>query len=162
MRHLIRGISVALALVAIGAAVSACSSSAAVEAPAPPSAVAPPAQATADGSIRLTIRLAPGGAEVISRVETDAPSQRRDPFRNEPTFFRVLDVSGRVLAERGFRLETALRSELPDADGALTGARVPLAAPIASIQVPRLAGATAVRLYRKAAPAPELLAEVKP
>lgn len=158
----------ALVLCAIAVTPWGCAPSAAVDAPtaAPAGSMAPAPAATATGSVRLTIRLAPGGAELLSRVETDEPVQRRDPYRNEPTFFRVLDRQGRVLAERGFKLVTELRSEVPAADGALTGVRVPIEAPIFSIQVPRFADASAVRLYRRDPAAanaePELLAEVKP
>jgi len=118
------------------------------------------------GSVRLTIRLSPGGAEVLSRVASDAPVQRRDPYRNAPTFFRVYDGAGRALAERGFRLETELRSEAPAADGTISGERVPIDAPVVSIQIPRFAEAASVKLYRRDAAAPgaepALLAEVKP
>ncbi|MCK9460179.1 MAG: hypothetical protein M0R80_11115 [Proteobacteria bacterium] len=133
---------------------------------APAAAAATPgaasADAQADGSTRLTIRLAPGGPEVLSRADSDESVQRRDPYRNEPTFFRVVDGAGRVLAERGFRLEDELRSEAPAADGTLSGEHVPLEAPIVSLQIPRFAGAAAVRLYRRGANGPELLAEVTP
>ena len=120
------------------------------------------AVAPADGSVRLTIRLSPGGPEVLSRADSDQNVQRRDPYRNEPTFFRVVDGAGRVLAERGFRLETELRAEAPAADGTLAGEHVPLDAPIASLQIPRFAEAAVVRLYRRGTAEPELLAEVKP
>ena len=125
---------------------------------------APSAQA--EGSLRLTLRLSPGGVEILSRAVSDAPVQRRDPYRNEPTFFRVYDGAGRALAERGFRLETELRSEAPAADGTISGERVPIDAPVVSIQIPRFAEAASVKLYRRDAAAPgaepALLAEVKP
>jgi len=125
---------------------------------------APSAQA--EGSLRLTLRLSPGGVEILSRAVSDAPVQRRDPYRNEPTFFRVYDGEGGVLAERGFKLVAELRSEVPAADGTLSGTHVPIEAPIVSIQVPLFAETAVVRLYRRDPAAPDseptLLAELRP
>ena len=165
MHNPIRHLQSTLAVGALAAALAGCAPSAAVDAStATPAAAgaAPLPAATAEGSVRLTIRLAPGGAELLARVETQEPVQRRDPYRNEPTFFRVYDGAGRVLAERGFKLEAALRTEAPAADGTLSGEHVPLEAPIVSLQIPRFEGAATVRLYRRGAAEPELLAEVKP
>jgi hypothetical protein len=158
----------ALVLGTIAAALWGCAPSAAGEAKAstPTASAAPSPAAATSGSVRLTLRLSPGGAEILSRAASDASVQRRDPYRNEPTFFRVLDGAGRVLAERGFKLETELRGEVPDADGALTGTHTPLAAPVVSIQVPSFAETAVIRLYRRDAAAPNaepvLLAEVRP
>ena len=127
-------------------------------------ATQPAATATseADGSLRLTIRLSPGGPEILSSATSGEPVQRRDPYRNEPTFFRVYDGEGGVLAERGFKLETELRSEIPAADGALSGERVPLDVPVVTLQIPRFESAAVVRLYLRGEAEPELLAEVRP
>jgi hypothetical protein len=163
-----RHLSAALVLGAFAAALAGCAPNAAVDAPttAPAVSAASLPAATAEGSVRLTIRLTPGGAELLNRVETQELVQRRDPNRNEPTFFRVYDGEGRVLAERGFRLETELRAEVPAADGTLSGSHVPIDAPIVSMQVPLFAETAIIRLYRKDAKAPDaapaLLAEVRP
>jgi hypothetical protein len=161
----------ALLLVAALSAAGACAPSATGDPkPAAASAAAASPGATpaaqAGGSLRLTLRLSAGGPEILSRAVSDAPVQRRDPYRNEPTFFRVYDGAGRALTERGFKLVTALRSEVPAADGTLSGEHVPIETPIVSIQVPRFPDAAVIRLYRRDATAPnaapELLAEVKP
>jgi len=169
MHNPIRHLQSTLAVGALAAALAGCAPSAAVDAStATPAAAgaAPLPAATAEGSVRLTIRLAPGGAELLARVETQEPVQRRDPYRNEPTFFRVYDGAGGVLAERGFKLDAERRAELPGADGALSGVHIPIEATIVSIQIPRFAEAASVRLYRqdpaKAGAAPEMLAEVRP
>ena len=122
----------------------------------------PSPSALAGGSLRLTLRLSPGGPEILSRVVSDAPVQRRDPYRNEPTFFRVYDANGWVLAARGFKLETELRCAVPATDGTLSGAHVTIEAPVVSIQVPLFAETAVIRLYRSGGPAPVLLAEVRP
>ena len=140
----------------------ACAPVAPGEASGPGIQAAAAAAPAAAGSLRLTIRLAPTGAEVISRAQSADPVQRRDPYRNEATFYRVYSADGRVLAERGFRLEDELRAEAPGPDGALTGERVPIEAPIVSLQIPLFADAAVVRLYRKGANGPTPIAEVKP
>jgi len=158
-------------LIAIVAALTALAALAAIGcAPAVPGEVTGPemqaaaaaAAPAASGSLRLTVRLAPGGAEVLDRAVSPDPVQRRDPYRNEATFYRVYAADGRVLAERGFKLEAERRVEIPNADGSLGGERVQEDAPIVTLQIPRFAEAAVVRLYRKGAPEPELLGEVRP
>jgi len=109
----------------------------------------PPAPATRPAvMLRLTLRLDGDGVELLSSSEAPNTVNRRDPHRASPTFFRVIGEDGSVLEERGFRLETELRSETAGADGALEGTRVPVDDPVFSVAVPGHAGLSAVRFYR--------------
>jgi len=138
-----------------------------------PSAGAPKAKAVeastppASGSMRLTIRLAPSGPEVISRVVSQSLVNRRDPHAGSETFYRAYDSAGRLVAERGFVLETERHVDVPAEDGSLSGARAKVDSPIASLHIPLVTEISVVRLYRRGVGSqssnePELLAEVRP
>ena len=87
--------------------------------------------------LRLVLRLTPDGVETVSAVEAPGRIGRRDPYREASTFYRALDRQGRLLCERGFRLETHLRSESQGPDGTIEGERVPIAKPVFTVVVPR-------------------------
>ncbi|MDD5309266.1 MAG: hypothetical protein PHU25_18280, partial [Deltaproteobacteria bacterium] len=119
-----------------------------------------------DSMLRLVLRLTPQGVVLVSSSEAQNTMNRRDPMADAPTFYRALTGDGRVLAERGFRLETELRSEGPGEDGAMHGVHVPVAEPVFTVMVPKVAGLSVVRFYR-AEPggdraAAEILGEVRP
>jgi hypothetical protein len=109
--------------------------------------------------LRAVLRLTAGGIEVVSLSEAENTLNRRDPLRDSPAFWRSFDGQGRLLEERGLRLETALRSEAPAADGTIEGVRVPLDEPVFDAAVPLGPGLRIVRFYRTAPGQPRDRAE---
>jgi len=100
--------------------------------------------------LRVAARLTDGGLEVVSLVEAQNTVNRRDPLRRSPAFWRSYDGQGRLLEERGFRLETGLRSEHPGPHGELGGQQVPLDEPVFDVAVPLSFGLASVRFFRVA------------
>jgi hypothetical protein len=116
--------------------------------------------------LRLVLRLTPGGVETVRAVEAPGRINRRDPHRASPTFFRAVDRDERVLFERGFRLETHVRSETHGPEGDIEGRWIELAQPVFSVVVPSFEDLHAIRFFRGSRgdlgkPA-ELLGEVRP
>ena len=156
----------AAALCALGCAPAATTGDA-------PSTTAPraaaPASSEASGSLRLSIRLTSIGPQIISRVASRARVNRRDPYKDAATFYRAYDKAGRLVAERGFVLETDRHVDIAADDGSLTGAHAQVEEPVMTLQIP-LAGSEidVVRLYRRGGDgkgpdaAPELIGEVRP
>lgn len=119
-----------------------------------------------DRILHLVLRLTANGVETVSAIEAPGRVNRRDPHRSSSTFFRALDRNGRVLFERGLRLETHLRSEVQGADGTLDGRRVPLEEPVFTVVVPRYPDLDAIRFFHGAPGAlrdtAEQIGEVRP
>jgi hypothetical protein len=118
------------------------------------------------GMLRLVLRLTDHGVDLVSSSEAPDTMNRRDPLAGSPTFCRALSADGTVLAERGFRLETTIRSEAPGKDGTIEGARADVAEPVFTVTVPMVAGLASVRFYRARPGADrasaEVLGEVRP
>ncbi len=100
--------------------------------------------------LRAVLRLTSSGLEVVSLVEAPNTVNRRDPLRRSPAFWRSFDGQGRLLEERGVRLETELRSEAPGPDGLIEGAHVSLDEPVFDATVPLRPGLRTVRVFRAA------------
>lgn len=119
-----------------------------------------------DRILRLVLRLTADGVELVRAVEAPGRVNRRDPHGSSPTFLRAVDPEGRVLFERGFRLETQLRFEVPGPDGAIEGQRVPLAEPVFTAALPLHPDLDAIRFYRASERGSrdeaELIGEVRP
>jgi hypothetical protein len=120
----------------------------------------------ADRVLRLVLRLTADGVETVSAVEFPGRVNRRDPHRSSAVFFRAVDRDGRILFERGFRLETHLRSEAQGPGGMIEGRRVPLAEPVFTVALPRHPNLDAIRFFRASERGSrdeaELLGEVRP
>jgi hypothetical protein len=143
-----------------------CSAQGTGSAPRAQEAVARAEGARADAMLRLVLRLTSGGVEILSSSEAPNAMNRRDPLAGSPTFYRALDASGAVLAERGFRLETEIRSESPGEDGKIVSARAQVAEPVFTVMVQKVEGLALVRFFRAAPGADrasaEVLGEVRP
>ena len=119
-----------------------------------------------DRMLRLTIRLAQDGAQVIDVVEAPNTINRRDPHLKSRAFYRAHDSTGEVLVERGFRLEDNIRAEVPGEDGQLEGQLVPLKERIITLTVPAYDDLQVIRLYRSTTRGDrkdaELLTQIRP
>jgi hypothetical protein len=124
------------------------------------------ATASPDRILRLVLRLTDDGIETIKALEAPGRIGRRDPYRHAPTFARGYDADGRLLFERGFRLDSELRSEVHGLDGTIEGARVPLGEPLFTVVVPQHRDLDRIGFYRAARGDPrsaaELIGEVRP
>jgi hypothetical protein len=150
---------IAAACLLVGLSAGACSAPtqpAAGEPSTGQGAVAVGTAAARDGTtrpgrmLRAVLRLTAAGIEVVSLTEAGNTVNRRDPLRRSTTFWRSFDSQGNLLEERGFRLETELRSEGPGPDGELTGERVTLDQPVFDVAVPLRPGLRTVRFFRAA------------
>ena len=116
--------------------------------------------------LRLLVRLTATGPQIDSAIEADNTQNRRDPYRGSPTFFRAIDADGNTLAERGFRLETNIRSETTGEDGAMRAVRVPIDEPVFSVAVPLHQELDSVRFFRAHSGEPrdtaDLIGEIRP
>ena len=119
-----------------------------------------------DRMLRLTIRLAQDGAEVIDLVEAPNTINRRDPHLKSRAFYRAYDSTGEVLVERGFRLEDHIRAEVPGEGGQLEGQLVPVEERIITLTVPAHDDLQVIRLYRSTTGGDRkdaaLLAQIRP
>ncbi len=100
--------------------------------------------------LRVTLRLTENGVEVLSSVLADNTVNRRDPHRNSSTFFRVLDKDGNILVQRGFRLETTIRSETIDETGKMSGKQIPIDKPVFTLAIPLPDNAHSITLFESA------------
>ncbi|MBW2278048.1 MAG: hypothetical protein JRF63_11175 [Deltaproteobacteria bacterium] len=108
------------------------------------------ATASSDRVLRLVLRITADGVATVKAIEAPGRIGRRDPYRASPTFYRGYDLDGRELFERGFRLETHLRSEIHGPGGVIEGTRVPLAEPVFTVIVTILKDLHSIRFYRTA------------
>jgi hypothetical protein len=158
-----------LLFTALTALACACSS-AGVGEPGPLPGASSTAQTAAaaepDTILRLVLRLTDGGVEVVGAKRAPGKINRRDSYRSSSTFFRALDGEGRLLLERGFRLETEIRSETADEDGAIHGAHVAIDEPVFTVVVPAYTELDAIRFFRAPPGMPRanavLIGEIKP
>ncbi|MBN2670166.1 MAG: hypothetical protein JXX29_00750 [Deltaproteobacteria bacterium] len=100
------------------------------------------------GMVKLSLKLTESGIEVLDRTEAPNSMNRRSPHEKRDTFFRVFSNTGQVLLERGFRLETEIRSESNGPDGVMEGLGVPLQEPAFSVSIPLFDNIEVVRFYR--------------
>lgn len=100
------------------------------------------------GMMMLSLKLTESGIDVLSRTEAPNSMNRRSPHEKRDTFFRVFSSAGQVLLERGFRLETEIRSESNGPNGVMEGSGVPLREPTFSVSVPLYKDMEVVRFYR--------------
>ncbi|MCP4599115.1 MAG: hypothetical protein GY847_01010 [Proteobacteria bacterium] len=98
---------------------------------------------------RMTLKITDKGVEILNSVEAPNTINRRDPYKDGKTIFRVFDKNNAVLVERGFRMEKVLRSEWEDEQGNLRGATVPLDEVIISVAIPKYEQLEVVRLYKR-------------
>jgi hypothetical protein len=101
-----------------------------------------------DRVLRLVLRLTEDGVETVEAIEAPGRVGRRDPYRSSPGYCRGFDRDGKVLFERGLRLETHLRSEVAGPDGVIEGRRIPLEQPVLTVLVPLHDELDRVRFYR--------------
>jgi hypothetical protein len=98
--------------------------------------------------LKLVLRLTAQGVVELGRVEAPNTMNRRSPDEKRDTFYRAVSRTGAVLLERGFRLETEVRSEIQGADGRTEGRRVEVAQPEFTVAVPLYDDLDAIRFYR--------------
>ncbi|MDJ0765200.1 MAG: hypothetical protein QNJ97_19625 [Myxococcota bacterium] len=101
-----------------------------------------------DKALRLTMKLTTDGVEVLSAVEAANTLNRRDRYASSPAFYRVLDAKDRVVFERGFRLETVIRSETNGPDGQIEGHFFELKEPVFRAVVPLFENTASIQFYR--------------
>ena len=97
--------------------------------------------------LRLVLRLADGGPEIVASTEADDALGGRDPHARSPWFYRAFDGRGRVLSERGFALFDLRRVPPPPGDGE-GAAAIPIPEPVFDLAVPLHPDLEVVRLYR--------------